>query len=421
MENKGGGVYTDTYSINLRIKNAENPAVTYVNEAELSAGNLIISIKVPTVCAIELSIPGLTPPGSNTSYSSKSPESADTHVFSIPNLNGYKIKTSARDHSLNVQCVYTVKGSAVASDVEIEFSLNKLDVDYLSGYFGQVKKDLTKTKLEFDFFEKLDLNGIFGIKEGIKIEAKVTNRTGIPARVETASIKFENAVNNLLKQPFNIDVPAASENDTHVVPVTETATLTNVDFDFDQDDYPYYVNFEIVGVTNPKGTASNFIAKNTNDRTDVDLTFTVPLVVKLKNYERDDNVEFDYRDMLDEKEELHNSVKEMVLNFVVDNNLPFNVILSVHATDEKGKQVGDYLLKNEVINVNDKNKTIKVDKITREQLDKFWDNDVKNIVVTSQAETACADYCPVTKENYLDITVSMYLKASVPLFTLFEK
>ena len=408
----------------LRIKNSDNPLETYVNEALLSGGSLKILLTVPnniTTCDIELTIPELTQVVDNVPFSRKwtglLPNTQ--HEISIPNLNGYKIKTKPTDHSVNVECVFMVKAAAVSGNVGISFTLNNLELNYLSGYFGKVKKELLNSKLEFDFFDKLDFNGTFGIDQGIKIEAKVTNWAGVPARVETKSIKFNNVNNNLLMQPpFIIDVPAASENNINVVPVTETATLKNVDFV--KDDYPDYVNFEIVGVTNPERPTNNFIARNKNDRTDVDLIFTVPLVVKLKDYNRNDEVEFDYKDMLDNKEELHKSVKEMTLNFVVDNITPFKVILSVHAVDDDGKRVGDYIVENEVINVNDKNKTIKVDKITREQLDKFWDNDVKYIVVNTQAATLEEKYWPITKDNYLDITVSMNLKANVPLFTLFE-
>jgi len=408
---------SQSHSIKLKTKGADDSEETFVNEAVLISGNLKISLTVPndiTTCDIELSIPGLTRISTDVPYSERLNNllPGTTYEITLINLNGFKIKTD-QNHLLKVECVYFVKGTAVSGDVDISFTLDNAEASYLSGYFGQVGKKINNSRIEFDFFDKLDFNGTFGFDQGIELEAKVTNWTGIPAHVEMKSIKFDNdKADELLSDRFMIDVLAAAENQ-NADPAISRTTLNKVDFI--KDDYPTGIIFEIDGTTNPNaaGNKENFIKKNGNDITNVDFTFTVPLVVKLKEYNRYDTVEFDYKKQLKDDLELHNSIKEFVLNLLVDNNLPFKIILSVHAVDEDGKPVGDYLVENEEINVNENNKSIIVD-LTREQLDKFWNDDIKNIVIHTQAETLTEGYWPVKEDNYLDVAVSVRLKSNIP-------
>lgn len=415
-----------SHSIRLIINEAKNKDDTYVRKAEFSAGNLLLSLKVPVICDVELSVPELTlSTGESFTKSLKNLTPGTIHEISISNLNGYTLTPNPSTHMLKVDCDFFVTTDATVGDIEVSFKLENTRLRYLSGYFGTVEKSI-KNQKDFDFFEKLNFSGTIGFGAGIEVFTKITNGTGIPFKIEgnnddTKCFSLDNIKGDFDLETSEIDVPAANEDSYHVVDPKTTpqilfAKFGNINF----IDYPSKIMYDIKGTANPNpGVVENFIVKNDQVLSKADFTFVVPLNINLKDFNRDDTVKFDYKDLLKEDEKFHDSIEDFVINLVVDNNLPFNITLSAKAINKNGKDVGEVIVNKEEIKANEKKKTIKVDKLTRNQLNEFWNKDVKNIVLHTESETTGDQYLPVKKDDYLDVSVSVRFKSNIPL-KLFE-
>lgn len=399
-------------SVRMRIKEAENADDTYVSKAEFTGGSLFMTLRVPVACDIELTIPGLTLDDEPFSVSLKNLSPGTKYEILKSNLNGYIIDIPS--HALDIECEIFAASNATGQKIEISFKLEDTKLSYLSGYFGTVKKTING-EMNFDFFEKMNFEGVIGFQKGIEVKAQVTNGTGIPFQIKTNDIKFDRIDGGFdMEEESVLNVPAATEDKNHVVsPVTTQpvvfAKFGNLNF----IDYPSKIMYEVGGTANPDpGPVENFIAKNGNDLTKADLTIIVPLNINLKKFNRNDSVNFDYKNLLNEDKELHESVKDFVLNLVVNNNLPFNIKLSAFVIDEKDKPVGDNILNETQIKANSNKQEIKID--LQNRLNDFWSNNVKHIVIHTQAETSGDQYMPVKVSDYLDISVSARFKSNIP-------
>lgn len=397
---------------------------SYVNEAVLTAGSLFISLSLPnnfSSCNVELTIPGMTKNGETFSRNFNELSPGSTHEFILPNLDGYNVKTDA-NHNLNIVCNFSVNGTDVSGELVIQFTLVNMETGYLSGYFGQVTKEPDFSITEIDFFDVLEFEGALGIKEGIDVEAKVTNWTGIPFQIAMNSIMFNNNKNNeLLTEPFRFNVPAAIQDEYHqVVPAkqTDNTELANVEFET-ADDYPDMITFKMFGMANPGGNEGNenFTSKNNNGLAKVDLMLTIPLQIRFDTYRRKDTIGFDYRDLLHNDIELSRSIKDFDLNLEVNNGLPFNILLSMDAIDDEGNIVEKDVV-NMPIRKSESNQNISI-KLDQSQLDNFWEREVKNIILYIIAQTGTEDYVTIMSDDQFDIDVSVRFKSGIP-FKLFE-
>ena len=386
---------------------------SYVNVAFPATGE--ISITLPGASGlsgyIQVIIPELTRSGVAFTQFISLPSSATPHVFSLAD---YKIATD-NDHKLEVQFLANISGSG---NLNVAFDFSKTEVSYLSGYFGQLETKQDKSEIEFDFFDSLELNGTFGFEEGIEVETKVTNWTGIPCKIETKSIMFANEKllynQQLLKELFEIDIPAATEDANHNInPQTSSKTTTLSKIDFVKDSYPNKIVSDIVGKANYDSNVSeeNFIVKNYGNEARIDMTFNVPLHLRIKEFSRNDTLEFDYKDLMDYNEEFSKSVRDFTLNLKVNNDTPFIIALSVSAIDDDGNIVEE-IKKDLKINEYTDNQTYSVE-LSQSQLDNFWNKNVTQIVLYSCADTENFKYEYVYEKAALDVDVSVRFKSNL--------
>ena len=402
---------SQTFPIQLTAGEETN---SYVSEAELIAGNLILSFNVPENLDswnIEITIPELSKNGVNyqQTFNKQLPETTI-------NLNGYKINTANKRLNLNV--TFTFTGASITGEVGIKCNLMEVDVSYLAGYFGRMEyiPEKSDTELSFDFFNDLDFDGTVGIRD-INFEVELTNSIGVPMQFIAKEVSFvnENGGATKLINPFDLDIPAAKESGSaSIVPGYASHSDKLGQIEFTTNNYPTHILFDFIGIANPDDNEiRNFIVKDGSNLAEAQLTLTVPLHIKMSSYNRADTVAFDYNNIINNDEEFSKSVESFTITLKVDNNLPFAVQLSADAIDKAGVIVEENIA-NININANQKNQPPITIELTRNQLEKFRTRDVKNIVLRSSSKTASEDYVKVTKDDYLDIAVSVKFESNIP-------
>jgi len=384
---------------------------SYVKIAELSTGKINFTlITVPGGLSgnIIITIPKLTKDGKAFTET--------ISLSSVGTLNypiaGYMLETDD-NHDLEVE--FSINASGTTSGiVNIHFEVTKMDVSYLSGYFGKVEYN-EEYEINFDFFDEFNFNGTFGFRE-IKMDTKATNRAGLPMEVKadlffTDEIGLNKKLN--LSPPFKFDMSGAAKTGDNVTPSVNTFSTMLPEIEFENGKYPTKLKFEFNGTTNPNGnpdTDVNFIVKNNNESlANVDFTLTVPLYIKVEEFSRMDIMDFDYNDIISDYEDFSTSVKSMSINLAIANNLPFEITLAATAIDDFGKHVEQIL---HPTHVTKGTQNISIP-IIQYQLEKFKSEDVKNIIFHTTAKTANGGYVEVKEDFFLDIDVSMRFEAEI--------
>jgi len=408
LDLSGMDIINNTFTIDYPVKLTTGTPDSYVNKAELSGGDLIISLSVPASCDIKLTIPGLTKDNEpfSESFKIQNPPGKFT-ISKMDFLNGYKMQTDD-NHFLIVKCVIAFEGSTLPTGyVTIGYTLENTKITYLSGYFGEIVKPVKSVKM-FDIFDELNFEGSI---KGVKVETKVKNGTGIPVNIKTNSIKF--GIEDNLLNSFELYIPAATEGANHqVFPATaSTEPVMLSDINFNKGNYPTEVKYDIVSAINPNGLENeNFIVQNGENLAEVDFKFTVPLNnVRIDELNRENIIEFDYNKIVGNDENYVNNVQFLNINLSVNNRLPFDIELTADAIGADGESVKQ-IFKDKKIN--NKAETAISVALEKGDLENFSKKDVKHIILTTRTKTS--GYVEVKKGDYLDIDVSVRFKSNIP-------
>jgi hypothetical protein len=316
---------------------------------------------------------------------------------------------------------FSINASGTGSGtLDVDFGISEMDVSYLSGYFGQISST-EAGEMDFNFFDELDFDGIVGFKD-IKMTAAVMNHIGIPMSVK-ADVSFVNE-GSLgeplgLNPPFDFSVDGATESGSnHIVSpaVKSFSTMLTDALEFGGGDkeYPSKLKFNLEGKTNPGGITENFIVKNSDGNLllNTEFTFTVPLHIKISEYARRDTIEFDYNDITgdsDTNDDLSKSIEAAIVILDVNNGMPFDIALSVSAIDGAGNLIESILPQT---NVGKEPIKISLDKA---QIEKLRTGNVKKMVLYASAKTANEGYVKITKDAFIDLSVSVErLKSDIP-------
>jgi hypothetical protein len=249
------------------------------------------------------------------------------------------------------------------------------------------------------------------------VDAKVTNKAGLPMDVK-ADIFFvnESGLNEQLEleKDFEIRVPSAVKSGNNITPGVKSFSTKIPEIEFENGKYPTKLKFDFNGITNPDGdpdTDINFIVKNNNDTlAKVDFTFTVPLYIKVEEYSRTDTASFDYNDIINDDEEFSKSIESMTINLAIANNLPFEITLAAIAVDEAGNHV-EPILHPTLVTKGIQNIPIS---LIQYQLERFKSENVKDIVLYTTAKTTSGGYVEVKDDSFLNIAISINIKADIP-------
>ena len=328
-------------------------------------------------------------------------------------LDGYRIETD-NDHNLNLNIDVSVSGTTPGVNLDelvVYFTLSDMDMSYMSGYFGQIDSD-EEGKMPFDFLKELDFDGTVGFRN-VQIDAVANNWVGMPIKV-AADFFFDNETEPLdFKPKFDFTVTPAPNKGDKSVNLFSTKISEK---EFVGGNYPSELIYKVKSKTNPDGNTNgdvtNFIVKRDDGiLSDVEFTLTVPLDIKVKAYNRKDTVKFDYNDIVGNHDDYVNNVEYVHVTLLVDNGLPFDVTLDVSAINESGSFTSPIVTK-EILS-NKKDQRIEIE-LNENQLRDFRKREVKHIVINSRSNTENEGYVTVTEDAYLDVAVSVNVKADLP-------
>ena len=398
---------------------------SYVTVAEMKSGILQTTFTIPnniSSCDITISIDEIiTSSGESLSRTYKG-LTPGAHKIPEIDIANYKIK--AVNHILNVIFHITVHSSDQPSSgrVGIDFSVSDMEMYYLKGYFGRIEKNVDDA-LEFNFFDDLDFIGTIGFKD-IEMEAKITNYTGIPTKITSNKINFanENGWSKELKtqKPLDFEVGVAREDANHQIDPEKYVFVTKLDdIEFTAPNFPSKISYDIQGIANPFGESgtNNFVVNDSDHGlAQVDITLTVPFHIRVDAYKRTDNVNFDYKDLIKNDEDLSKSIQYLAVNILVNNDLPFDINLTAFVIDDAGINM-ENLLHDEIFLANT-TRTYEIE-LNQAQIDNFWNKDAKKITLQTKANTENHDYVKVFANSSLDISISVHLKSSIPV-SIFE-
>ena len=390
---------TETYPIRLTTSDGEPDS--YVDYAKLTGGKLDLSFNVPGGISweVEVTIPELKKNG----VPFRSTFNRMMTGINLSSLDGYEINTVSKN--MNMKCTFT--GSSASGTVNMNFNLSDLDVQYMTGYFGQPKQHLDNTKMDFNFSYDLDFLGSFGFKD-LELKAELLNPVGVPANLKANSIRFANGYGLNQKvntdPPLNFNVNAAGGDIYHVIPVNNLLK-TKLSLEFEQANYPEMLILDLEGTANPAGECPNFIVNDEELYTKVDLTLTIPLHVYVNNFHRKDTVDFDYNDLVNGYDKHVKNIEKFTIKLTVDNRLPFDVQLTTDAIDGALNNVEKEFAKATI--EAKKDKQVVIITLTQKQIENFRTKNVKYLVFHSNAQTEKKEYKKVYKDDYLDINVSV--------------
>ena len=418
-EISGISVQDLTKSIRLKLTVAEDED-SYVKEAELLTGNIIIELVGNVVGELTISVPGLT----------NSDGVPFKEVIQLPSfepsdfpLDNYTLKTDDDDHK--VQAFFTVNATGSGS-LSINLKLTSLDVKYLSGYFGALEYKPADRDVKFDFFDKLEFNGTFGFRN-IKMYGDVINRTGLPIKFTSdICFAFDGPDGDPLafEPKLEFEVPMATESGpNHTVTPKETSfpPVLLPEIVFEDGNYPVGMKLKnLIGNANPDGFLpdgeENFVLKYENDyQADVEFTIDVPLIVNIGEYNRTDTVPFDYNNIIGDNVELSNSIEAMDITLKIVNSLPFNIKLLADAIDGGDNYVERILDDGEIFQ--QEGEQIILIRLVPSQISKFNSENVKKIVLSTISATD--GFATIKEDAAIDIAVSVHFTSSI-LSTLFE-
>ena len=399
---------------------------SYITEAEMKSGKLRITFTVPSLissCDITIKVDEITDKDGKIFVQDFPGLTPGNPVVREINLKGFKIK--AQNHILHVIFNMTVTSSSKPSTgkVGIDFAISDMEVDYMAGYFGKIEKKVTGA-MNFNFFDDLDFTGTIGFKE-IKLDAKITNYTGIPTNITANQINFANDDGWTKKlepqDQLDIDVAAAQEGAHHqIVPTIKTFSTKLNEVEFTAPNFPSKISYDIRGSANPRGEESkNFIVNDLDHGlAHVDVTLTLPLHIRADAYTRTDTVNFAYRDMIEDDEDISKGIQYFAAKIVLDNNLPFDVQLTAIVINDDGDHVKTIFDKKFVAN---KINTHEIE-LNQTDIKEFWSRDVKKIILQTKANTKNNTenngYVKVFADSYLDLSLSVRFKSSIPFSIL---
>ncbi len=408
--------------------------------AEISKGILRLTIDVPAgyVGNITVKSPFFEPVISDVFYVDG--RSAETFNFNF-DTKDHKLTFKNDDDDNNsfipveLESVFDEIHGDLTENLSIRYTYRNVKTYSVYGYFGQQVVDLNDQSHTIGNLREIMGDANFYLKD-LSYALNIYNDIGVPFEISANNLKFyENKnkedyklllVNGQSKVTTRVNA-ATYENE--LVPAygrTEVVKENSNIIDA-SNPLPEKVVADIFARANPDGEiqgVQNFVLGE-NNTLKGEFEIHAPAWLKIPEFSRKDTIEFDFKELLENKRENAEIVEELNLYFDFYNTLPFNIDANIYAIDKSGEKVDDIfsgfqkiLLSGEMENdrVTEAGHTTLIAELSQSQATKFYDKDVKKLVLETKTSTKDYEtkYVKFFKNYGLEIKISGELKFKIP-------
>lgn len=406
------------------------------DSAHIADGMLRLSFRVPIDYKGELNVtlPQFRPTITRTFY-------ADGI-----NINEYRITVNTKDHKL----IFNHEGNNSIINVELEadfetigdpnsnltarYQYRDVTTNALFGYFGQRSAELKDQKQTIDDVKSILEYVSFELDE-IKYSLNSTNYIGAPFDVHATNIRFYKAeedeefelllvdgkseIKTFVESPKYSDniVPTFSE----VVVDSKTSNVLQI-----ANPFPEKIIADIIAISNPQGEEINKPNYYTGyDTLFAELKIEAPLTMKIKEFSRKDTIDFDFRDMVENKRENAEIIEMASIYINLFNFLPFDVEANLYVIDKDGNKLDDIftnykqiLESGDIVNgkLNDEKVTEIIVELTKKEALLYFDKNAYNLVLETRTSSKNhnADFVKIYEHYGLGAKISVSAKSKLP-------
>ncbi len=271
----------------------------------------------------------------------------DNSSLTITSISGYDFdftKAGPGGNKLLVDFNITINNLngtiAPGQTITMIHDIKKLEYETLYGYFGQNSFINPRDTLSISIFNNSLSLGAFTIVDP-KVEFKLNNSLGLPLEITLPELV---ALGNSNPNPVS-GIPNPIPTQSPSLPELGQAKLTgfvlsnqnsNVSSIINQQ--PRYLFTQSRVVTNPNGTAQNFLTRTGN--LSIDVAVEMPLYGTIQNFKIRDTLPFSYDDL--------KNVEYLELRTDVTNGFPLSSNIEVVFTDENYSPIDTLFSSNEI-------------------------------------------------------------------------
>ena len=398
------------------------------DSVRMEGGMLTAELSVPdgTEGDVMVTIPEVTENGEPLEFLFTASTGNTTFQFSEGLANKDVVFSQGADSSyISIQTNLDVS-SVGFGDIQLDFALTNMQPGMAFGYFGQQQATKSGQQLSIEVFDELDM-----LKDNIEfadVEADIQAQStiGVPFDVTVSNMQFMyddgSAPSDLLvnnNNQVNVELPAAGYGN----PVDTAETGFHISRDNSNimdivNAYPNQMVFEVTSYSNPEGDTGELNFMGPGNELIGDMTVTLPGWFKTDLYTRQDTVDFDVNDMLGGDEEEARKVDELIVYFDFLNKLPLGISVTARVIDSTGNEL-DILFDGRVVQggvpgesgyVSEATETNFEVALSGAQIDQYLDENAKEIILQTEAETPGDDYVKLFED--MDFTADVSFEAS---------
>ncbi len=430
--NQGGDRYKIVEDISLN----EHEDARY-DSAYIAHGILRLSFDVPVDYKgdINITLPQFYPTITRSFYADGN--NTDTYDFAI-NTQGHTLRFAHDD-------TYSLFNMILESDFEavgdindnliMKYEYRNVEADGVFGYFGNRTAELKDQTQSIDEIKDILEYISFELQE-IKYSLSTTNYIGAPFDLYATNIRFYDSSDNddfkILKVEGNSEIKVSVEspkyNQYEIIPIYGEVTVDSKNSNVLDiaNPFPEEIIADIVAVANPNGENVNKPNYYTGrDTLFAELEIKAPLMIKINEFTRKDTIDFDFRDLADNKRENIDFIDMANIYINIYNFLPFDMGANLYVIDERGVKLDDIfkdfkqiLKSGDIVNgrLVDPETTEIVVELTKDKVLTYFDKSAKSIVLETKTSTINynTDYVKIYDNYGIGAKISAEVKSQIP-------
>ncbi|MFT3739103.1 MAG: hypothetical protein QM786_10115 [Breznakibacter sp.] len=413
---------------NLSHKMKMNEPGTRYDHLLFRSGSAQIQINVPPgiTGTLEFTVPQFTKKSDGSIFSKTFDLSSSERTYAI-NLDAYKAVFAQGEDSSYIE----IKTRAAleyeyAQPIPVTFTVSLSDMDFeeIYGYFGE-KTESNDFELDFSFFEEYDLEDQVSFAD-IDLQLESKNYIGVPFKIQINDAKFTKRYPwgswDLTINPDYIFIETAgSSYSTNYFTINkDNSNVVDI-----LNRFPDKLTCTVSGTSNPDGEPANtnFIKKERKIENTLRLMF--PFWFKTELYEREDEVDFDFNDIIKDAEDEVDGIENAKIIMDFKNGFPFQIGLQLEVIDGNGNRILDLLPDGQTIRAatpsaggtsNQPVSSTITTTLTKEQISLMRNQNARKIIIRTNAITynQGADFVKLYGADRLDTKIYFEIKAQLP-------